>query len=275
MAPNEVGGQDNPAGRELNRRVDSGSPRRRPAPRSAVPGRATREPPRSPRARCDCGSQLAEDVREVVLDRLRREEERRGGLAVARALGDDASDLQLVRSELRFGVTIAVRAAGRTGGLQLRACPGGPRVRAECLEQLGGRLQRRPRLPSATDAAQPLAAAEVGARKVERRLRRAQVDQRVGRRCASASSASRPRPCRGAERPRPPVLSACAQLPERETRGRRLARRTYASTRSTCQWTTFGSPTPCPRELGGGKQALIAVSGRPSANSSRPRAAWT
>src|SRR5690349_20804213 len=45
-------------------------------------------------------SKLSVDVREVKLDRLRREEQGGGRLAVARTTGDDDGDLQLVRCQV-------------------------------------------------------------------------------------------------------------------------------------------------------------------------------
>ena len=115
-------------------------------------------------ARAD--AELAVDAREVGLDRLRAEEEVRGGLLVRRPAGDAAGDLLLL---VREPVAVALRAARDALPGPGQLAPGAlrPGLRAERLEA-GERL---PELRACVDppprAAQPLAVTEAGARELE------------------------------------------------------------------------------------------------------------
>src|SRR3712207_9311205 len=76
--------------------------------------------------------------REVVLDRLRREEERGGDLAVRAPLGDEHRDLDLVRRQLS---ELGLRGGGdhAAGGAQLAAGAHGPRRSEEHTSELQSR----------------------------------------------------------------------------------------------------------------------------------------
>src|SRR6476659_3974318 len=92
-----------------------------------------REQRRELRAPVD--AQLAEHLVQVVLDRPRTEEQRGGGVAVARARGDEARHLTLLRREaLERAAAGARRARPRRAELVARAL--GPRARAGALEVL-------------------------------------------------------------------------------------------------------------------------------------------
>ena len=80
--------------------------------------------------------ELAVDARQMVLDRLRAEEERRGDLAVRQALGDELGDAPLLRGERLGGVARALGRLPRAGETQLVARAGLPRLGPEPLEDL-------------------------------------------------------------------------------------------------------------------------------------------
>src|SRR6266487_2348063 len=78
------------------------------------------DPPDEFRARMDL--KLAIDARQVELHRLRAEEEAGADVAVREALGDDESDLQLLRRQL-LGVARVAPPNVLAGGTQFHACP--------------------------------------------------------------------------------------------------------------------------------------------------------
>src|SRR5437016_7370260 len=105
--------------------------------RLAAPLRAQR--PRELVARSD--AELPIDVPQVILDRLRAEEEPRGGLARRAAAGEQQRDLELLGRQVseRAGVAAPRRLSGRgeLGARELR-----PRRRSKPVEE----LERAPEL---------------------------------------------------------------------------------------------------------------------------------
>src|SRR5580700_3856948 len=97
------------------------------SPSAGLPGERERE------LLAGVDAQLQVHVTQVILDRLRAEEQRRGGFARRLATGQQDGDLQLLRGQLvdRARVAAAERLAGRG---ELRACAVGPRVRSQRLE---------------------------------------------------------------------------------------------------------------------------------------------
>lgn len=112
-------------------------------------------------------AELAIDLGEVVLDRLRAEEEGLGRLLVARARGDGPQDLKLLRRQLVETAGIAP-ARRLTGGLELGAGALCPRRSLEAFEELVGDAQVLAGLRPRPRPAEPLAVVELDARPLER-----------------------------------------------------------------------------------------------------------
>ena len=139
-------------------------------------GQLHRHQPRELRAAADV--ELAVDLAEVVLDRLRREEQRGRHLAVRHALRDEERDLQLVRRQPRAGrLRAPPRRRARRAQLRHRALA--PRRRAEPLERRQRRPQRLARLGTRLRAPQALAVRELRPRELERH-RQLGVDRERG-----------------------------------------------------------------------------------------------
>src|SRR4051812_22900659 len=111
--------------------------------------------------------QLPEHLVQVVLDRPRAEEQRGGGVAVARARGHEPRHLTLLRRQPLERATAVARRA-RPGRAELVARPLGPRVRAGALEVLERGAEGTAGLRLAARPAQALAEEERRARAVER-----------------------------------------------------------------------------------------------------------
>src|SRR5690242_5311289 len=84
--------------------------------------------------------ELTVRVAEVVLNGLRAQEERRGGLAHGAAAGEEQRDLQLLRCQVVERRRVAAP-RGLAGRRELAARPLGPRRRAEVVERREGRAQ--------------------------------------------------------------------------------------------------------------------------------------
>ena len=149
--------------------------------------------------------ELAVDRAEVVLDRLRAEEQRGGDLAVGAALGDLERDLELLGGQLVGGDGGRGRAGRAAGGAQLRARALGPRLGAEALEHRERGAERGARVGAALGAAQALAVEQLGARGLERLARLARAARARGAKCASTSSSL-------AISPRRRSTTACVQV---------------------------------------------------------------
>ena len=183
-------------------------------------------PPRRPGRGSDV--ELAQDRRDVMGDRLLREEQPRGDLRVAQALGDEREDLEPPARSCPAGFARVVargprapRAAPRSRSV--RATRAAARAGAEALQLLEGAAQRRPR-----------AACGEG----ERRLVRA-ADRRHARRglggarelelerlgvAPGARSSSRSRPA-GARAARRRAHASCSRRGRARPRSRRRSGR--------------------------------------------------
>ena len=117
---------------------------------------------RARRPRRGCGAELAQDRRDVVVDRLARQEQPLGDVAVAQAVGDQREHLELARGEL--GRVLARR----------RPRPARQRARA-ALAQLAADDRRRAAGAERQQLLEPAAAQRfvLGAGARERRLVRA------------------------------------------------------------------------------------------------------
>jgi hypothetical protein len=104
--------------------------------------------------------ELAVDARQVELDRLRAEEERRGDVAVRSALSDLKRDLKLLRGELLGcrGIAPGDRLPARS---ELAACLLRPGRRAEPVEELNRAAQMLSRVDAVLRASEPLAVEEL------------------------------------------------------------------------------------------------------------------
>src|SRR5215213_8498103 len=108
-------------------------------------------------------SRLAEDVREVRLDRLGAQKEPRGNVSIRQAGCDEPRNLELLRGQLVEGRRVAPTRA-LTGRPELGPYPIGPELAADGLEA----LECGPEGPAGVSAAlqppQQLAVAELGSR---------------------------------------------------------------------------------------------------------------
>src|SRR4051794_25508614 len=116
---------------------------------SGITADVVRSQPRDSLRKVGAGAdaELAVDVAQVVLDRLRAEEHRRRRLARRPPAGEEERDLELLRRELIQRRRIAP-ACGLARRAELGACQVRPRRRAERVEC----LDRRPKLPARTGA---------------------------------------------------------------------------------------------------------------------------
>ncbi len=260
-------------------------------------GRPTARPAR---ARPGADPELAVGVRQVVLDRLRRQEQLGGGLGVGRPAGDDQCHLQLLRGELQ-GRGSAARRGGaarrRTGrsrgrrGLRVppaaRARARGPQLGVGALHP-GGRAEadeapprRGQRLAGRAEPAAPpqvLTQAEPRARLLERpaapRRAGAAPPRRPARRprrrpAAGPSSAGRWR--RRAGGPGAAASRSSTVSARRARSG--VPARTCASTRSPAQSRSTGLPRPCVSANSAvTARCAAATSGRPAPSSRSPSA---
>ena len=211
-------------------------------PLCLTPGLTRAQGPRDLGAVLD--AELAEDVREVALDRPVGEEERGRDLAVRLPFGDERGDPLLGRRE-RAG-----RRRAAADPLQLGPSALGPERCADPLEERERLLERRPRLAPPLGAALRSAEREQRAAAIERKLdlrvppkrlieRRERVVEplRLPRRAAHGSEHSSraqtraraagrsPRTSRGAPRPRPVARARSAPRRGRRRTGSRRARR--------------------------------------------------
>src|SRR5262245_25933528 len=109
--------------------------------------------------------ELAVDARQMELDRLRAEKERRRNVAVRLSLSDLQRDLELLRGQLlgRREVASGDRLSARS---QLAACLLRPGSRAEPVEELDRAAQMLTRLDAAPGAPEPLPVEELRPRAV-------------------------------------------------------------------------------------------------------------
>ena len=178
-------------------------------------------------------AELAVDVAEVELDRLRREEQRRGRLAVRRAARDEHGDLQLARRQLA-GLR-AARAAALAGGRQLEPRRARPTAAAPSRSKVSsaGAAARAPRRHASRGAgARRSTARSARARSAARRRswsrERALERTPRSRRRRRAGRGTAPRRPRARRAPR----RALGEAVERAPRRPRRRPRTCASTRS-------------------------------------------
>ena len=142
--------------------------------------------------------ELQVHVAQVVLDRLRAEEQRGGGLPRGPPAGEHAGDLQLLRRQVvEAGGAAAL--GGLAGGAQLGGRLVGPRDGAEPLERRERGPQVRAGVDAALQAAQPGAVGQLGAGGLEvvrgvLRGRRARPRSRRRRRRPGRSGPRRGRP---------------------------------------------------------------------------------
>src|SRR3954452_3290499 len=159
--------------------------------------------------------ELREDVAEMEVDRPGAEEELRPALAVGQALGYEARNLKLLRSQAGLRVS-ATRPRVLAAGPQLRTCTLRPLSSPEREKRLECRTQVLACIDASTVATEELAVGELGSCALERPRRRLVLAQclrverlplgRVGdeRRLAVCDACSCPRDLRTL--PQPPGL---------------------------------------------------------------------
>src|SRR4051812_30584038 len=123
-------------------------------------------------------AQLAEDLPQVVGDRVLADDQARSDLAVGKAVPREPCDLSLLRGEIVTGVHAAFPDAF-AGRQQLSLGPRGERLGAHAREHLERGAQLLARVKPAPLAPKPFAVDEVGAGELQAQARASQAFDRL------------------------------------------------------------------------------------------------